>query len=75
MWTWLANCKKRPTDFLLKLHDGEQCTSVVQFASAWKLKWKQINKEKGAGNTKLQRCDFGAPLADVHLNLKYIILC
>ncbi|KAL3134495.1 hypothetical protein ABBQ38_006348 [Trebouxia sp. C0009 RCD-2024] len=57
MWTWLANCKKRPTDFLLKLHDGEQCTSVVQFASAWKLKWKQINKEKGTGNTKLQRPD------------------
>jgi len=43
--------------FLLKLHDGEQCTSV-QFASAWKLKWEQINKEKGTGNTKLQRCDF-----------------
>jgi len=58
MWTRLANCKKRPTEFLLKLHNGEQCTSVVQFVSAWKLKWEQINKEKGTGNTKLQRCDF-----------------
>jgi len=57
MWTRLANCKKRPTEFLLKLHDGEQCTSVVQFVNAWKLKWEQI-KEKGMGSTKLQRCDF-----------------
>ncbi|KAL3130136.1 hypothetical protein ABBQ38_008448 [Trebouxia sp. C0009 RCD-2024] len=55
MWTWLENCKKRPTDFLLKLHDGDQCTSVVQFVSAWQLKWEEINKEKGTGNTKLQR--------------------
>jgi hypothetical protein len=57
MLTRLVNCKKRSTDFLLKLHNGQQCTSVAQFASAWKLEWEQMNKEKGKGNTKLQRCD------------------
>jgi len=75
MWTRLVNCKKRQTDFLLKLHNGQQCTSVAQFASAWKLEWEQINQENGTGNTNLQRCDMSAPLADVHLNLKFIILC
>ncbi len=75
MWTRLVNCKKRPTDFLLKLQNGQQYTRVVQFASAWKLEWEQINQENGTANTKLQRCDVSAPLADVHLNLEYIILC
>ena len=74
MWTRLANCKERSHDFLLKLHNGQQYKKVAPFVSAWKLEWEQRNKENGTGNTKLPRCDASAPFADVHLNLKSIIV-
>jgi len=75
MWTKLVNCKKRKNDFLLKLHNGQQYKHVAPFVKAWKREWEQINKENGTGDTKLPRCDASAPLADVHLDLKFIILC
>jgi len=74
MWTRLVNCKKRTKDFLLKLQNGQQYNNVDPFVSAWKLEWEQKNKENGTGNTKLPRCDASAPFADVHLNLKSIIV-
>jgi len=64
MWARLANCKKHPNDFLLKLHNGQQYNHVAPFVSAWKLEWEQRNKEHGTGDTKLPRCDASAPLAD-----------